>query len=586
MRRFFVAVAAVFLLLTPLAGGASTSDPPLYHRVARGETLNRIAAYYGVPIPALVTINRMRNANVIYAGQRLVVPTVTRHTVRRGDTLANIAYKYRTSWLYIARANRIRNPNRIYVGQQLYIPGMPVATPTPTLTPTVPPTPTAAPTLTPTPTVPPPTPTPTPLPPTATPTLTATPTSVPPTATPTAVPPTPTASSTTAAPSPTATATLHVTATQALAPADSTATATMPPSTPTATPTSLASPTPTATTATGVVSCTGLSFLHAGDIWCADAGAPPVQLTRDGHIDQFAWSPDGNALVYVSQNGDTSQLFRIQHDGTGLTPLGPGWDPAWDRAGRYIVFHSGDNIWLVAADGNQRTQLTRQSEWAWGNPVFAPDGQSVVVAGVEEAMKDTYGNASFFFYSVPITGGTTTPLPGMTRAEEGRLPMNLRFSPDGTRFAYFTSFQGNACFIPGDFRVLKVDGSGARSLVPDIVWTQITTDTERFMWGSSFAWSPDGSQVVLTAAIFQCGANTDTGSTEVVSRTTYIVDPVGTLIRSWPSAGEEFAWSPDGIRLAYTVRTPDQDEGTIYVSDTQGANIVKIGQGWAPAWRP
>jgi Tol biopolymer transport system component/LysM repeat protein len=568
MRRFVVAIAAVLMLLIPVASQITASDPPLYHRVARGETLTHIAAYYGVPVSTLISVNRIRNGNIIYVGQRLIIPTVTRYTVKRGDTLANIAYKYRTSWLYIARANRIRNPNRIYVGQRLYIPGLPPATPI--LTPTQPPTVTVAPTLTPTPTptntptVGPSTPTPTGGP-TATAVLTMTPTL-------TAAPPT---------------ATPSVTATQALAPTiTGTPTATLAPSTPTSAPTALASPRPTVATMPEATPCEGLSFLHAGDIWCADAGASPVPFIRDGHIDQFAWSPDGNALVYVSQKDETSQLFLIRHDGTGLISLGPGWDPAWDREGRYITFQSDDNIWLVTPDGRQRVQLTRQSGWTWSNPVFAPDGQSVVVAGVEEARQDTYGNASFFFYSVPVTGGPMIQLPGMTRAEEGRLPTNLRYSPDGTRFAYFTSFQGSACFIPGDFRVLRSDGSNGRSLVPDIVWSLVTTDTERFVWGSTFAWSPDGSQVVLTAAIYQCGANTDIGFTEVVSRTTYIVDPVGTLIRSWVSAGEEFAWSPDGTRLAYTVRTPDQDEGTIYVSDTQGANVVRIGQGWAPAWRP
>lgn len=544
MRRFIVAIAAVLMLLMPVASQITASDPTLYHRVARGETLTHISAYYGVPVSALISANRIRNGNMIYAGQRLIIPTIARYTVKRGDTLANIAYKYRTSWLYLARANRIRNPNRIYAGQKLYIPGIPLATPT--STPTQPPTPTT----------------------TSSPTATAVLT----TPTATAVPPT-------------ATATPRLTVTQAPASA-ATGTATTPSFTPTSAPTALLSPTPTTAITTGAVSCAGLSFLHAGDIWCADAGMPPVQFTRDGHIDQFAWSPDGSALVYVSQSDETSQLFLIQHDGTGLIPLGPGWDPAWDRAGRYIAFQSDDNIWLVTPNGDQRMQLTRQSGWAWSNPEFAPDGQSVVVAGVEEAMKDTYGNASFFLYSVPITGGTMTQLPGMTRAEEGRLPANLRFSPDGTRFAYFTSFQGNACFIPGDFRVLRSDGSNGRSLVPDIVWSQVTTDTERFVWGNTFAWSPDGSQVVLTAVIYQCGANANIGSAEVVSRTTYIVDPMGTLIRSWVSAGEEFAWSPDGTRLAYVVRTPDQDEGTIYVSDTRGANAVRVGEGWAPAWRP
>ena len=569
MRRLLAALVTVLALMAPVTSQTGAADPPLYHRVTRGQTLSRIAAYYGVPLPALVSANRIRNPNFIYVGQRLIIPTVARYKVVRGDTLAKIARRYHTSWIYIARANRIRNPNLIYAGQWLYIPGVPPATP-----PTLPtPTRTATPTLAAVPASPTPTLTasPTGAPPTASPSPTAT---LAPSATPTATP-TSTTSPPTASPTPQpATATATSTATRAASA--------------TATPAAAASPTPIGGLGAPLASCTGVSFLHAGDVWCAEPGASPVQLTHDGRVIQFAWSPDGNALVYVAQAADSPQLFLIRQDGSAPEELGPGMDPAWSPDGSYITFRQGDHIWLMASDLSESIRLTQQSGWAWGNPVFAPDGRHVLAAGADKAQMDAYGNASFFFYTFPITvGASLTPLPGMTRAEEGRLPDNLRFSPDGTRLAYYTSFQGSPCFIPGDYRVLQADGSGARSLVPDVVWSQITTDTERFMGGGSFAWSPDGSRVVLTAAIYQCeGSGAEARATEVVSRTTYVVEPNGMLIRSWVGLGEEYAWSPDGQRLAYVVRAAGEEEGIVYISDPQGANAVALGPGKAPAWRP
>jgi lipoprotein-anchoring transpeptidase ErfK/SrfK len=98
----------------------------------------------GVSMSALAQANGIRNANLIYVGQVLVVPgksgSVTSkqstkttsvgsvYVVRSGDTLASIAARYGTSVSALMAANGIRNPNRIYVGQRLYVKGRAPAT--------------------------------------------------------------------------------------------------------------------------------------------------------------------------------------------------------------------------------------------------------------------------------------------------------------------------------------------------------------------------------------------------------------------------------------------------------------------------
>jgi LysM repeat protein len=115
------------------AGGGSTGG---VHVVQRGETLSSIAWRYGTSVNALVQANGLRNANYIYAGQRLTIPGGggssrgggvapsggTVHVVQRGETLAGIALRYGTTAAAIASANGLRNPNLIYVGQRLTIP--------------------------------------------------------------------------------------------------------------------------------------------------------------------------------------------------------------------------------------------------------------------------------------------------------------------------------------------------------------------------------------------------------------------------------------------------------------------------------
>ncbi|MGC8780894.1 MAG: LysM peptidoglycan-binding domain-containing protein [Anaerolineae bacterium] len=54
------------------------------------------------------------------------------HVVRRGDTVGNLAWQYGVSSRAIVQANHLRNPNLIYVGQRLIIPVPGGAAPTPT----------------------------------------------------------------------------------------------------------------------------------------------------------------------------------------------------------------------------------------------------------------------------------------------------------------------------------------------------------------------------------------------------------------------------------------------------------------------
>ena len=107
------------------------------YTVRAGDTLTSIAARYGTTVAAIAAANGIRNVNLIYVGQKLLIPgaatgdpppsggtptTYRIHTVRRGETLAQIAARYGTSVSAIARLNSLRNVNLIYVGQRLRVP--------------------------------------------------------------------------------------------------------------------------------------------------------------------------------------------------------------------------------------------------------------------------------------------------------------------------------------------------------------------------------------------------------------------------------------------------------------------------------
>lgn len=56
-------------------------------------------------------------------------PTTTVYVVKKGDTLSKIATKYNTTVDAICKLNNIENPNLIFVGQKLLIPTTPTPTP-------------------------------------------------------------------------------------------------------------------------------------------------------------------------------------------------------------------------------------------------------------------------------------------------------------------------------------------------------------------------------------------------------------------------------------------------------------------------
>ncbi len=52
----------------------SPDATPLVHIVQRGESISLIAAEYGTTAQAIIELNQLRNPNVIYVGQRLLIP--------------------------------------------------------------------------------------------------------------------------------------------------------------------------------------------------------------------------------------------------------------------------------------------------------------------------------------------------------------------------------------------------------------------------------------------------------------------------------------------------------------------------------
>jgi len=99
--------------------------------VQPGDTLSKIAADYGTTVSCIVSLNNIKDPNLIFVGQKLTVYSITQpvkrcktYIVVSGDTLSGIAARYNVTIDQLATINKINNPNLIHVGQKLKIPAV------------------------------------------------------------------------------------------------------------------------------------------------------------------------------------------------------------------------------------------------------------------------------------------------------------------------------------------------------------------------------------------------------------------------------------------------------------------------------
>jgi hypothetical protein len=238
-----------------------------------------------------------------------------------------------------------------------------------------------------------------------------------------------------------------------------------------------------------------------------------TQYTLAGESDQvtdLVWSPSGEFVAFVSAASGVSHVFTVFAIGqSSPTDLGPGSAPAWSPDSTSIAFIGGtfpnDNISVTTIDNPSPRQLTFESNYAWGRPVFTPDGGSLIVAGADRNNMGAQGNTSFVLETLALDGsGTHTPLPGATPLDGVRLPYDLRLSPDGTKLAFSTSFHWSACASPGAYYVSNTDGSNRQELVSPALKAAIDPNAEHYHVGLSYAWSPASDGLIALGNVIDC----------------------------------------------------------------------------------
>ncbi|GGG48595.1 carboxypeptidase regulatory-like domain-containing protein [Hymenobacter glacieicola] len=174
----------------------------------------------------------------------------------------------------------------------------------------------------------------------------------------------------------------------------------------------------------------------------------------DGYFNQgigYRWSPDGAQLLYSSYN----KLYRINRDGTGLTLLATAPQDRhfrecdWTAQGNRIIVQTvgvsvyDSELYLLNADGSNRTLLVSNLPGRLDSPSFSIDGRRVLYTRDLDGYEDATGrqlNAHIFTQNLDGSGlvdvsagpgGTTT-----TSKANGFNDVVPRYAPDGSKIIF------------------------------------------------------------------------------------------------------------------------------------------------------
>jgi len=282
-----------------------------------------------------------------------------------------------------------------------------------------------------------------------------------------------------------------------------------------------------------------------------------VHQFADDVVLQFTGEPgvSQTRIAFIAESGGNKELYVMDYDGAGLTPLtrdqSIALSPAWSPEGSLLLFTSyrggsGPQLYVVPSGGG-RSFLVSGRPGINTSASYSPDGRSILCT------LSYQGNPEI--YLLDARGGSPRRL-----TNHRGIDTSPSWAPTGREIAFTSDRTG----IP-QVHVMDREGGNLRRLTFEVDYTD------------SPAWSPKGDRIAFVARapggfdIYTCRAD-------------------GGDARLMVSGGsnENPRWSPDGRHLVFS---SNREGGRgLFVSDLDGTPPRRLPTGsfrsLSPAWSP
>ncbi len=342
--------------------------------------------------------------------------------------------------------------------------------------------------------------------------------------------------------------------------------------TPSATPTN--TPTPTPTPKPG--SAFAYAFARSGQVWVAQAGKAPQQLSQlpdasGFNLSALAWSPDGKHLAF-ERAGIGNPVDYVIDTTTGnftvlnvpSTPTNASLDWA-DNNTVVAIKQVGGNtqFWKVNITSNASSQITQVN----GTPQVKVMGEAIYYS-----MLDSNSNEIMLHrYDINL-GSEGTPV-AITPAGTSSLTVNWDISPDGTHVEMgFNLATPDASWGNGFWYINFSDNTDRQPIFDD---SEIPFSTFTANDPITLSFSPDSQSVVIDT---QNSAGPASEGVDDSNFTTYSPH-VGI------TSPEAISWAPNSGSFAL-ISSGNPGQATIYTLGGKSAGATFVDQASLLTWAP